>query len=123
MKGNIELLKMLYQIGYIACIQGLVRDGECIMEGLYAVRPEENSILVGLAIARMYTGRSDEAINILRNQVLVGDPNHRTAQLFLGIMLMDNSHQEDGEQLLRLVSDHGSENEQYLANIYLSEKL
>ncbi|WP_020560397.1 tetratricopeptide repeat protein [Thiofilum flexile] len=121
MKATTELLQLLSEIGYMACFKGDIQRAKVIMDGVDAVGREQTPIKMGLAITRIYSGEYDTAIDILRNQILVNEPNHMSAKCFLGIALNQIGQQSEAQQLFREVSAHGNADEQSIANAYLNQ--
>lgn len=114
-----KLLKSLLRVGYLACFKGLVEKGQIIMEGVHAARSNQIPVLIGLATARIYAAREDEAIAILRDRVLAAEPEHLTAKCLLGLALKQVGRTTESQRLLREVRERGNRDEQAIANAYL----
>lgn len=87
MNVTTELLQLLSEVGYMACFRGDSERAQVIMDGVDAVGDEQTPIKMGLAITKIYAGDLDDAISILRDDVLNNDPEHMSAKCFLGIAL------------------------------------
>ena len=115
-----ELVQILAQIGYMACFKGHVDKGQTIMDGVEANCDGQPAAKVGVAIARIYGGRHDDAITILRDDVLSVDPDNTTALCFLGMALADSGKSKEAQSLFQQLSEKGNEDEKTIANVYLN---
>lgn len=120
MQVSTELLQTLAQIGYMACFQGNVDKGQVIMDGVDANCNGQPAAKIGVAIARIYGGRHEEAINILQNEVLPVDPQNTTAMCFLGMALADSGKPEQAKDYFQQLADNGNDDEKTIANVYLN---
>lgn len=120
MNVSTELLQTLAQIGYMACFQGNVEKGQIIMDGVDANCDGQPAAKIGVAIARIYGGRHQEAINILKDQVLVQDPDNTTAMCFLGMALADSGQKEASTTYFEQLVEKGNDDEKTIANVYLN---
>ncbi|MEE4379287.1 MAG: tetratricopeptide repeat protein [Candidatus Competibacteraceae bacterium] len=114
-----ELLRTLSQVGYMACFKGLVQEGQVIMDGIRAMRTQQVPVLIGVAIARISGSCYDEAIALLRNEVLPVEPDNMTAKCFLGLALKQVGQTTEGNRLLEEVISRGNVDEQTIAKAYL----
>ncbi|PID49882.1 MAG: hypothetical protein CR991_04330 [Proteobacteria bacterium] len=121
MKASTEILQLLSEIGYMACFKGDSTRSQIIMEGVDAIASEQSSVKMGVAVAKMYAGDMDGAIDIFRNNVLAKEPNHMSAKCFLGIALTLKGEQEEAKALFEEVSKHGNPDEKGIADFYLSQ--
>jgi hypothetical protein len=120
MSPDVELLRLLSQVGYLACFKSDAKRSQLIMDGVSAIGREQIPIKIGVAVAGIYAGKYDEAINILRNNILVEDPNHMSAKCFLGIALTQKGQKADAKELFEEVVLHGNQDEKIIADAYLN---
>jgi hypothetical protein len=80
-------LQLLLEVGLLAGGYGWMKEAEVIFEGLRAVRPENESPLIGLAIAKMNNNQAEESIRILETEALNTNPESDLARAFLGLAL------------------------------------
>lgn len=92
-------LKTLAQIGFAACFRGLPREAIAVLEGISAVRPNNEKVTTALAIAYMNAGRMDDAIKLFRD-ALETDPDNATAKSFLGLTLKLVGRNHESARLL-----------------------
>jgi predicted Zn-dependent protease len=71
----------------IAAGRGLVAHADAIFESLRYLRPAEPVGYVGLAVARMNTGRAEEAVQLLSRDGLAACPGDPEIRTFLGLAL------------------------------------
>lgn len=95
----------LMTLGVMASVKGFPKEGNNIMEGIREIHPDNLYILTGLALAKTNMGYYQEAITILRHQVLNVDPENSMAQCILGMALKFAGQPLEGEALLRKISD------------------
>ncbi|MGB0846224.1 MAG: tetratricopeptide repeat protein [Thiolinea sp.] len=120
MNVTTELLQLLSEVGYMACFRGDSERSQVIMDGVDAVGEEQAPIKMGLAIAKIYAGDLDNAVSILRDDVLAKEPEHMSAKCFLGIALNLKGDQDQASTLFEEVALKGSPDEQSIANVYLA---
>jgi len=65
MNASTETVRLLMEIGLMAAGAGLIDEAGKIFEGVRAVRPDDASPLVGLAIAQIHSGRPHDAVDTL----------------------------------------------------------
>lgn len=116
---NSELLKKLSQVGYMACLKGYRKEGQVIMDGVRAVRPDQVPVLMGVAIARVTAGRYEEAIKIIQSDILTQEPDHLTAKCFLGVALFESGEEEQSRSFFTEIMEKGDENHKEIATAYL----
>ena len=119
MQVNTELLQLMSEVGYLACFKGDAERSQIIMSGVEAIGIEQIPIKMGVAIAKLYSGQYDQAITILRDQVLVREPNHMSAKCFLGIALSQTGHKAEAKEFLEDVVQRGNQDESAIASAYL----
>ncbi|MGV6817623.1 MAG: tetratricopeptide repeat protein [Thiotrichales bacterium] len=115
---DVEMLRTLSEIGYMACFKGLIKEGEAIMEGVFAAKPGQIPVQIGLAVARINAFRYEEAINILQNQVLTADPDNATAKTFLALAMMENGNKSAASELFEDVKQTGTDDHKSIASAY-----
>lgn len=120
MQANTELLQLMSEVGYLACFKGDVDRAQSIMDGVEAVGVEQTPIKMGVAISKLYSGQYDQAITILRDQVLVREPEHMSAKCFLGIALSQKGQKAEAKTLLEEVVKRGNQDESVIASAYLN---
>ena len=104
----------------MACFRGDNERSQLIMSGVDAVGGNQTPIKMGLAITKIYAGDVDNAITILRDDVLIKEPEHMSAKCFLGIALNLKGDQQQANNLFQEVAQKGSPDEQSIANVYLA---
>ncbi|MDD5394816.1 MAG: tetratricopeptide repeat protein [Thiothrix sp.] len=120
MQASSELLQLMSEVGYLACFKGDVGRSQIIMDGVEAIGIEQIPIKMGVAIAKVYAGQYDQAIHILRDQVLLREPDHMSAKCFLGIALSQKGQKAEARELLEDVVKRGNPDESVIASAYLS---
>ena len=120
MNVSTELLQLLSEVGYLACFRGDTTRSQVIMDGINAVGLEHIPIKMGVAITKIYAGDYETAVEIIRDQVLVQDPNHMSAKCFLGIAYTQQGKVGDAQQLFEDVIARGNEDERNIASAYLN---
>ncbi len=120
MKISGDVVQLLSQIGYLACLKGNVHDGQMIMDSVEMNSNSHPSTLIGVAISRIYANQYDEAIHTLNN-VLVIDPDNMTAKTFLGIALSESGQSEDAFLLFKEIVEKGNADNRAIASFYLGE--
>ncbi|MBO0614429.1 MAG: hypothetical protein RL122_580 [Pseudomonadota bacterium] len=120
MNPDVELLRIMSQVGYLTCFRSDAKRSQLIMDGVSAIGREQIPIKIGVAVADLYAGRYDQAISILRDQILVEDPNHMSAKCFLGIALTQKGKKSDAKELFEEVAVHGNQDEKIIAVAYLN---
>lgn len=119
MNINTEILQIVSEIGYMACFQGDAERSQAIMAGVDAISTPQAPVKVGLAITKLYAGDIDTAIAILRDDVLVKEPEHMSAKCFLGIALKMQGKEDEARNLFSDVAERGTPDEKSIANAYL----
>jgi Flp pilus assembly protein TadD len=119
MQASAELLQLMSEVGYLACFKGDIDRSQAIMDGVESIGVEQIPIKMGVAIAKVYAGQYDQAIKILRDQILVHEPNHMSAKCFLGIALSQKGEKAEARELLEDVVKRGNSDESVIASAYL----
>lgn len=120
MQVSTELLRLMSEVGYLACFKGDIARSQVIMEGVSAVGAEQTPIKMGVAISKVYAGQYDQAIHILRDQILSYEPDHMSAKCFLGIALVYKGQKAAARELFEDVVKRGNEDESAIATAYLN---
>ena len=120
MNVTTELLQLLSEVGYMTCFRGDSDRAQVIMDGVDAVGREQTPIKMGLAITKIYAGDLQDAVSILRDDILASEPGHMSAKCFLGIALNLLGKQDQANVLFEEVAVHGNEDEQSIASVYLA---
>jgi len=120
MQASVQLLQLMSEIGYMACFSGDASRSQTIMDGVSAIGVEQIPIKMGLAITKVYGGLYDQAIKILRDDILVKEPEHMSAKCFLGIALIQKGQRAEARELLENVVQYGNKDESSIAAAYLN---
>jgi hypothetical protein len=80
-----ELVRTLFEIGYVAVGRGLQSCAEDIFNALAAARPESELPLVGLAVCKINFGNFVAATTLLLEKALKINPSSDIAKCFLGV--------------------------------------
>jgi hypothetical protein len=120
MSPDVELLRLMSQVGYLTCFRGDAKRSQVIMDGVSAIGREQIPIKLGVAVADIYAGKYDKAIDVLRDQILVEDPKHMSAKCFLGIALTQKGKKSEAKELFDEVALHGNQDEKIIAVAYLN---
>lgn len=120
MKISGDVVQLLSQIGYLACLKGNVHDGQMIMDSVEMNSNSHPSTLIGVAISRIYAGQYPEAIKTLNN-VLEIDADNMTAKTFLGIALSESGESENAFVLFKEIVEKGNDDNRAIASFYLGE--
>ena len=102
-------LQLLMEVGFLAGGYGYLGEAEIIFDGLKAVRPQNESPLIGLAFAKMNNNQMDEAIRILEEEALKVNPQSDLARSFLGLALKLSGRVEQCLPILREVVERNSD--------------
>ncbi|HRJ54060.1 MAG TPA: tetratricopeptide repeat protein [Candidatus Thiothrix moscowensis] len=120
MQVNNELLQLLSEVSYLACFKGDMQRSQVIMDGVDALGGEQIPVKMGVAITKVYAGDYAQAIVILRDQILVREPEHMSAKCFLGIALSQTGSADEAKNLFEEVIQHGNQDERTIASAYLN---
>ena len=102
-------MKLMAQIGFMACN---ARHGAAafeIFEGMRELRPDQSWPLIGLAMANMSTGKPEEAVRLLRDQALPAHPGDEELIVFLGIALRAARRAAESVKVLKELLASGGE--------------
>lgn len=97
-----EAVRRLMEIGYMAAGGGMTAQADVIFAGVQAARPDSELPLIGRAVARLNSGRADDAITLLR-QALERNPDSDLAAAFLGLALSQAGLRSAADALLQQV--------------------
>jgi hypothetical protein len=120
MLASVKLLQLMSEVGYIACFGGDVKRSQLIMDGVNAVGIEQTPIKMGVAITKIYAGLYDQAVHILRDDILLKEPDHMSAKCFLGIALNQKGQRIEAKELFEEVVRRGNKDESSIAAAYLN---
>jgi hypothetical protein len=81
-----DLVRLLFEIGYVAVGRGLQSYAEDIFDALITVRPKSELPVVGLAVCKMNFGDFALASKLLIEKALVINPSSDIAKSFLGVV-------------------------------------
>jgi Flp pilus assembly protein TadD len=121
MKIDSDVIQLLSQIGYLACLKGDVANGQMIMDSVEMNSDRHPSAMIGVAISRIYAGQYTEAVSTLKNKVLNVEPDNMTAKTFLGIALSESGESEEAFALFREIVEKGNSDNRAIASFYLGE--
>ncbi len=121
MKISGDVIQLLSQIGYLACLKGDAHNGQMIMDSVEHYSSGHPSAMIGVAISRIYAGQYVDAISTLRNKVLNIEPDNMTAKTFLGIALSESGESEEAFSLFREIVTKGNADNRAIASFYLGE--
>ncbi len=121
MEISTEMIQLLSQVGYLACFNGDVDKGQLIMDSVEANCGGQSAALVGVAISRIYAGQYEDAIRILKENVLTDEPENMTAKCFLGMALSESGDVDEAIALFNDIIEHGGEDDRTIASFYLAE--
>ncbi len=121
MKIESDVIQLLSQIGYLACLKGDVANGQMIMDSVEMNSDSHPSAMIGVAISRIYAGQYTEAVSTLKNKVLSVEPDNMTAKTFLGIALSESGESEEALGIFKEVVANGNADNSAIASFYLGE--
>jgi Flp pilus assembly protein TadD len=121
MKIDTDVIQLLSQIGYLACLKGDVANGQMIMDSVEMNSDSHPSAMIGVAISRIYAGQYNDAISTLKNKVLSIEPDNMTAKTFLGIALSESGESKEAFELFREIVANGNADNSAIASFYLGE--
>ena len=121
MKIDSDVIQLLSQIGYLACLKGDVANGQMIMDSVEMNSDSHPSAMIGVAISRIYAGQYTEAVSTLKNKVLNVEPDNMTAKTFLGIALSESGESEEAFEVFKEVVANGNADNSAIASFYLGE--
>jgi len=121
MEISTEIIQLLSQVGYLACFNGDVDKGQLIMDSVEENCNGQSAALVGVAISRIYAGQYEDAIRILKENVLTVEPDNMTAKCFLGMALSESGDVDEAMSLFNDIVENGGEDDRTIASFYLAE--
>ncbi len=121
MEISSDVIQLLSQIGYLACLKGDTANGQMIMDSVEMNSDSHPSAMIGVAISRIYAGQYAEAASTLKNKVLNVEPDNMTAKTFLGIALTESGETEEAFSLFRDIAANGDSDNSAIASFYLGE--
>ncbi len=96
-------VRLLAEIGFMACRGREPDSAIAIFEGLRELRSGHSFVFLGRAMARMSGGRSEEAVRILRDEGLQALPDDEELQVFLAIALKEVGRERECRRVLELL--------------------
>lgn len=100
-----EEIRLLAEIGFLACGAGHTRAARLLFEGLRNLRPTQPFAYIGLALSRLEAGENEEAIRILREEGLRNNPDNDEVKVFLGLALATARRASESQRVLSEVAD------------------
>ncbi len=82
-----QAVRRLMEVGVAASCLGLYQPAMAIFQGIDAVRPGSDGPLIGIALAYMNNRSPEEAVKLLRSQILDKNPGNLDAKMILGLAL------------------------------------
>ena len=116
-----EMIQLLSQVGYLACFNGDVENGQMIMESVEKNCAGQPAAMIGVAISKIYAGMYPDAARILKETVLEAQPENMTAKCFLGIALFEAVGKDEAQELFNEIVEKGSDDDKTIASFYLAE--
>ena len=92
--------RLLAEIGMMAAGRGDFVHAEAIFEGLRLLRPDRAYPLIGLAVARLNTGRAAEAAQLLESVVFNEPEEHALIQGWRGFALQLAGRRAESQRVL-----------------------
>lgn len=121
MEISTEMIQLLSQVGYLACFNGDVDKGQLIMDSVEESCQGQSAALVGVAISRIYAGQYDDAIKLLKEKIIVNEPDNMTAKCFLGMALSESQKTDEAIVLFNEIIEKGGDDDRTIAHFYLAE--
>ncbi|MCK5725546.1 MAG: tetratricopeptide repeat protein [Thiotrichaceae bacterium] len=121
MEISTEMIQLLSQVGYLACFNGDIEKGQLIMDSVEENCQGQSAALIGVSISRIYAGQYEDAIRILKEGVLVTEPENMTAKCFLGMALSESGGSDEAIAVFEEVIQKGGEDDKTIASFYLAE--
>lgn len=116
---SLSAVKLVSEIGYMASLKGDPVAGETMMDGIHAIKPQQVPVQIGLAVAKLANGKTQEAINILRDKAMVSEPENMTAMTFLAVAYQEAGNRQEAQRLFEHVQQHGDQDQQLIASVYM----
>jgi predicted Zn-dependent protease len=108
MKVEIELLRLLVEIGFLAESRGMLFEAETIFEGVSKYRPNSAYPLIGKASVIMNKGEFKEAISILSNAPYQDNKEKELRDSYLGKALKLAGYNNEANNVLKNVKENGT---------------
>lgn len=117
-----ELVKLLFETGFLASGIGMTEDAESIFNALKLIRPDSEYPIVGLAVTALNVGRNEEAVRILQDEALKINPASQIAKAFLGLSLKFSGMTDHSRKILEeVIADGTDEKATNMAQAILDE--
>lgn len=101
-----ELYTSLIDVALVGARNGFAREANRIFDSLVLQSPKDMRAPIAKAISHIHMNRANEAVTILREQVLKGRPEHAFARGFLGFALKMSGKKREGDSVLEaLIAD------------------
>lgn len=110
-----KYLQLAAQLGFVACRNKMYDEAQEIFEGLQAFRPEQECPVIGLASVAMATGKSEQALELLDNNLLDKDPESIQGRTYKAMAMMLSGNANGAKMLLSEVTANGDGEEYDLA--------
>ncbi len=104
-----KTLQYMAELGFLAADVGRAGEAERIFQGLSAVRPDGEAVLLGLAYVRLTGGFVREALNILQGRAQALYPDNEVIKSFIGLALFWDGQPGEGRAVLEQVAASGSD--------------
>ncbi len=102
-----EEIKLLAEVGMLAATQADLTAARAIFAAIEQERPDAAAAYAGLALAYLFRGRSEEAVECLQRGLLaVPSEEQSDLQAFLVLAFEVEGRRADSERALRAAEDH-----------------
>lgn len=110
MEIDIELLKLLMQMGFLATHKGRLGEAAAIFEGVNQARPNSAFPHIGLGCVAMGRGDFSKAVEVLRNAPATLTSERELCNGFMGLAFKMDGQAEESRTILTQLLNEG-ENE------------
>ncbi|WP_252176093.1 hypothetical protein [Endozoicomonas sp. 4G] len=104
-----KLIKTLADIGFMASSVGMSKHAFGIFSALEKVRPDSVLPTLGFALTFINKKMNQEALEILHKEAIPKDPDNPTVKAFIGMALMMEGRNREGEDYLTTANKEGDE--------------
>ena len=118
-----EEIRLMAELGFMAATAGFVVPAIRIFQGLLVLRAEHSFPYIGLAVARLYVGAFNDAVQVLRESADVVLYGREEIQLYLGLALHLADQPTEAVRVLSALLECGNldANQQALAESVLAQ--
>jgi hypothetical protein len=94
-------IRLLTEIGFLACGAGNTNAANTIFDGLRSACKDSSSALIGLAMSHLESGEADAAVTLLRSHHKAIKPDDHEYTVFYALCLLASGFRSEAERLLR----------------------